>query len=157
LLSIFAGHCQKEFAMIIRGSRVRLAIAGLLLGTGLLLPDVATASSITSLQPDSAAAETLSTADGTAPQLPLTLAETTGSDLDFVANVGAADPQPEIPLALDLSYEFPGLPSTDQQAATFLTAASPLTVSDVPEPTAFGLLLLGLAGLFFARRIARKA
>ncbi len=147
--------------MFIRVSKLRGAVASLLSVGLVALGTSARASSIASSDAGAIGTRpaifTLETGSTFAPSDD-NLSQAPQLALDLVADVGLTGTQPRLALLLQQSSETVAVPKTSPAAPTFLTeAALPLNLSDVPEPTAFGLLLLGLAGLFAARRIARKA
>lgn len=143
--------------MIIRVSMLRVLVVAVLLTTG----TAARASSILSSDarltdpsdtlPIVEGSSTLGFADER-----LSLAETAGqaSATELVAEVGLPGSQPLVSLTLvDPEVWVPDSPA----AVTFATQnAFPLNLSDVPEPTACALLLLGLVGFLFASRLAQK-
>jgi|GEM_PF-6904227 len=147
--------------MFIRVSKLRVAVASLLF-VGLVAPGTsARASSIASRDAGAIAAPpailTLAAGSTLAP-LDDNLSQAPQLASELVADVGLTGTQPQLALLLQHSTETAVASKTSPAAPTFLTElALPLNLSDVPEPTAFGLLLLGLAGLFAARRITRKA
>jgi hypothetical protein len=147
--------------MFIRVSKLRVVVASLLfVGFGGLSTS-ARASSIASSDANAiganSATSTLEAGSTFAPPDD-NLSQAPTLTPDLVADVGLTGTQPQLALLFQQSTETAAVPKTSPAAPTFLTeAALPLNLSDVPEPTAFGLLLLGLAGLFAARRVARKA
>jgi hypothetical protein len=152
--------------MIIRGLKLRVALAALLLTAGLTnLGAVVCASSISSGDspfngPSSAtpAIESSAALELSNEGLSLTGGSNSESALQLIADVALINTQPQLSLVLSESAGPAALPKATAAAPTFLSdAAFPLNLSDVPEPTTWGLLLLGFAGLFVARRFARKS
>lgn len=155
--------------MIIRVLRTRVVVAALLtagtVGMGIgSTGTIACASSISSSDTaatDSHAATSTTEISGTfelSDNGPALAGSSESQDaLELVTGVGLTSTEPQMSLVLEESAETAALAKTTPAAPTFLTSAAlPLNLSDVPEPTTFGLLLLGLAGLFVARRVARK-